>query len=128
MKRFLQLFIGAVALAAGASLFAQATPEIAYDANADVLQLPSGTYFGEVAGVATNSRGHVFVYTRTGHAVAGARVDEDMTFRVRRDARDFAVRRQRKHVGVRVVGDLGHRLGEERRAGGAGRRAHDHRT
>ena len=29
--------------------------------------LPS---FGEVAGVATNSKGHVFVYARTGHAVA----------------------------------------------------------
>src|ERR1700704_5199794 len=29
--------------------------------------LISGIYFGEVAGVATNSRGDVFVYTRTGH-------------------------------------------------------------
>src|SRR5262249_54079033 len=31
------------------------------------IQLPS---YGEVAGVATNSRGHVFVYARTGHGVA----------------------------------------------------------
>ena len=57
----------AVALAAGVSMFAQSMPEIAYDANADFLTLPS---FGEVAGVATNSKGHVFVYARTGHAVA----------------------------------------------------------
>src|SRR5471030_2809707 len=57
-------------LAAGATLFAQSTPEIGYDANADFLSLPSGTYLGEVADVATNSKGHVFVYTRTGHAVA----------------------------------------------------------
>ncbi|MBI3492359.1 MAG: hypothetical protein HY047_11350, partial [Acidobacteria bacterium] len=67
--RFIHFFVAAAGLAAGAALFAQA-PEINYDANADVLQLPSGTYLGEVAGVATNSKGHVFVYTRTGHAVA----------------------------------------------------------
>src|SRR5713226_1080240 len=66
--RVCQLFV-AMALAAGVPVSAQ-PPEINYDANADVLQLPAGTYFGEVAGVATNSKGHVFVYTRTGHAVA----------------------------------------------------------
>ena len=65
MKRLLQFFVAAVAV--GASLSAQTAPEITYDANADFLTLPS---FGEVAGVATNSRGHVFVYARTGHAVA----------------------------------------------------------
>ncbi len=59
--------IGIVALAAGAGLFAQSTPDINYDANADVINLPS---YGEVAGVATNSKGHLFVYARTGHAVA----------------------------------------------------------
>src|SRR6187431_2166545 len=65
MKRTLLLLIGAAA--GSAALFAQSTPEINYEANADVLTLPS---LGEVAGVATNSRGHVFVYARTGHAVA----------------------------------------------------------
>jgi hypothetical protein len=69
MTRSINLFVG-VALAAGVTLFAQAAPDINYDASADALQLPQGTYFGEVAGVATNSKGHVFVYTRTGHAVA----------------------------------------------------------
>ena len=59
--------VAAAAFAAGASLFAQSVPELNYDANADFLTLPS---YGEVAGVATNSRGHVFVYARTGHAVA----------------------------------------------------------
>ena len=57
----------AVAFAAGVSLVAQSATEIAFDANADFVTLPS---FGEVAGVATNSKGHVFVYARTGHAVA----------------------------------------------------------
>jgi DNA-binding beta-propeller fold protein YncE len=54
-------------LASSVALYGQSPREIAFDANADFLQLPS---YGEVAGVATNSRGHVFVYARTGHAVA----------------------------------------------------------
>ncbi|HEY1340267.1 MAG TPA: peptidyl-alpha-hydroxyglycine alpha-amidating lyase family protein [Bryobacteraceae bacterium] len=41
--------------------------EIAFDSNADFLKLPNNIYLGEVAGVATNSKGDIFVYTRTGH-------------------------------------------------------------
>jgi len=67
MKRLLTIVAAVSALALGASLFAQSAPDIAYDANADLISLPS---FGEVAGVATNSKGHLFVYARTGHAVA----------------------------------------------------------
>src|SRR6266581_6228959 len=59
-----------IALIAGASLLAQSPREIAFDANADALTLPANTFLGEVAGVATSSKGHLFVYTRTGHAVA----------------------------------------------------------
>jgi DNA-binding beta-propeller fold protein YncE len=61
------MLVAAAGVALGASLFAQSVPELNFDANADVLTLPS---FGEVAGVATNSKGHVFVYARTGHGVA----------------------------------------------------------
>src|SRR5215467_4287533 len=61
------LAAGAAAALVSATLLAQSAPELAFDANAGVLNLPS---FGEVAGVATNSRGNVFVYARTGHAVA----------------------------------------------------------
>jgi DNA-binding beta-propeller fold protein YncE len=70
MKRSIPFFVAAAVMAAGVSLLAQSARDITYDANADFLQLPPNTYFGEVAGVATNSRGHVFVYTRTGHAFA----------------------------------------------------------
>jgi 6-bladed beta-propeller len=42
-------------------------PEIKFDSVANAVQLPAGLYLGEVAGVATNSRGDIFVYTRTGH-------------------------------------------------------------
>jgi hypothetical protein len=41
-------------------------PEIAYDSTPNFLKLPEHIYLGEAAGVATNSKGHVFVYTRTG--------------------------------------------------------------
>ncbi len=44
-----------------------AVPEISFDSVANALQLPAGLYLGEVGGVATNSRGDIFVYTRTGH-------------------------------------------------------------
>ena len=48
------------------SLSAQqpAVPEIQYRSVPDYLQLPSDLYFGEVAGVAVNSKGHVFVFSR----------------------------------------------------------------
>src|SRR6185369_6941694 len=67
MKRIASFVMAAGAVALGAALFAQSVPEINFDANADIVNLPS---YGEVAGVATNSRGNVFVYARTGHAVA----------------------------------------------------------
>ena len=66
MKRFVSI-VGAALFAAGAALVAQSVPELNYEANADVITLPA---YGEVAGVATNSRGQVFVYARTGQPVA----------------------------------------------------------
>src|SRR5258708_33024475 len=67
MKRFFQLAIAIAACAA--PLVAQSTaPEISYDANADLLKFPENIHLGEAAGVATNSRGHIFVYSRTGAA------------------------------------------------------------
>jgi sugar lactone lactonase YvrE len=42
------------------------TPEIAFDSAPNFFKLPPGLYMGEGVGVATNSKGHVFVYTRSG--------------------------------------------------------------
>jgi sugar lactone lactonase YvrE len=65
MKRVLQLALAVAACAA--PLLAQSpAPEIAYEANADLLKFPDNIHLGEAAGVATNSKGHIFVYTRTG--------------------------------------------------------------
>ena len=67
MKNLKQALLAA-ALIAGAPLYAQKdAPEIKFDSVPNALQLPAGTYLGEVAGVATNSKGNIFVYTRTGH-------------------------------------------------------------
>jgi DNA-binding beta-propeller fold protein YncE len=39
-------------------------PEIRYRSVPDFLKLPAGLYLGEVAGVAVNSKGHIFVFSR----------------------------------------------------------------
>jgi hypothetical protein len=57
-------------------LFAQPpVPEIKFQAQTDFFKLPPDLYFGEVAGVAVNSKGHVFVFSRgstTGPAYGAA--------------------------------------------------------
>jgi DNA-binding beta-propeller fold protein YncE len=53
----------------------QAPPEIAFDSIPDPLKLPTDLYFGEMTGVAVNSKGHVFAFSRgntTGPAYAAA--------------------------------------------------------
>ncbi len=67
MKRVLQFFLVAVSLVLASPAFAQLViPEIPYDSAPNLLKLPVDLYMGEAAGVATNSKGHLFVYTRTG--------------------------------------------------------------
>jgi len=57
-----------VGIMAGVPAYAQKdVPEIRFDSVPNALQLPAGLYLGEVGGVATNWRGDIFVYTRTGH-------------------------------------------------------------
>ena len=45
---------------------AENVPEISYQSVPNFLKLPPSLYLGEGIGVATNSKGHVFVYTRSG--------------------------------------------------------------
>jgi len=67
MKRVMEALLVA-ALTAGVPAIAQKdAPEIRFDSVPNPLQLPANIYLGEVGGVATNSRGDIFVYTRTGH-------------------------------------------------------------
>jgi MoxR-like ATPase len=55
-------------LAAVPALAQQNIPDIPFDSTADFLKLPGGMNFGEVPGVAVNSKGHVFVFTRSNSA------------------------------------------------------------
>ena len=62
------LVCAVLALIALPSLAQQSVPDIPFDSVADFLKLPAGMNFGEVAGVAVNSKGHVFVFTRSNSA------------------------------------------------------------
>jgi DNA-binding beta-propeller fold protein YncE len=55
------LFVAAV------PALAQTAPTLDFDSAPNALTLPDDLDLGEVGGVATNSRGEIFVYTRTGH-------------------------------------------------------------
>ena len=49
----------------GSLAFGQQTvPEIPFDSVSNVLKLPPDLYLGEVSGVALNSKGHIFVFSR----------------------------------------------------------------
>jgi NHL repeat len=73
MKNF-KFFCTTASLLSCGLLSAQ-VPEIPFDGNIGFLKLPANTYLGEAAGVATDSKGNIFVYTRTGEsgAMGGSR-------------------------------------------------------
>ncbi|MGE0451745.1 MAG: peptidyl-alpha-hydroxyglycine alpha-amidating lyase family protein [Vicinamibacterales bacterium] len=62
MKRLLCscLLLGAL----GSPAFAQTVQELPFESVPDPLKLPNDIHFGEVAGIAVNSKGHVFVFSR----------------------------------------------------------------
>jgi DNA-binding beta-propeller fold protein YncE len=66
-RRRQALTLAVAALLATVPAVAQfAVPEIRFE-SVDPLKFPENIHLGEAAGVATNSRGDLFVYTRTGH-------------------------------------------------------------
>ena len=67
MKTWL-LALASVALLTTQTFAQQSAPQIAFDSVPDYPTLPPGMNVGEVAGVAVNSQGHVFVFTRTNSA------------------------------------------------------------
>ncbi len=67
MRTLTQALLAAALIAGIPARAQQEIPEIKFDSVPNALQMPAGLYLGEVAGVATNSRGDIFVYTRTGH-------------------------------------------------------------
>ena len=70
MSRTISACVAAAVLAIGGSLVAQSgVPEISFT-TIDLLKTPTDVFVGEVGGVGANSKGLVFVYTRTGHPYA----------------------------------------------------------
>ena len=72
MKRLLCLAGLCLSMTAGAQT---GVPQIPFDSVPNVLKLPKDLYLGEVSGVAVNSKGHIFVFSRgntTGPAYAAA--------------------------------------------------------
>ncbi len=69
MKRSLKVWLLVAALLFATPVFAQlSVPEIPYDSAPDFLNTGDLPLLGEAVGVATNSQGHIFVYTRSGSA------------------------------------------------------------
>jgi hypothetical protein len=71
----MQRIYGAIFCLLGGSLLSAQVAEIPFDGNFNFLKLPASTHLGEAAGVATDSKGNIFVYTRTGEngAMGGSR-------------------------------------------------------
>jgi hypothetical protein len=71
MKRCLTSYFVVVAVLGAGPVLAQVkakaqnVPEIPYESVPNFLKLPAGLYLGEAVAVATNSKGHVFVYHRS---------------------------------------------------------------
>src|SRR5262249_49949742 len=62
-----------VALIAALPAWAQDTvPQIPYDSVPNVLKMPADVHLGEATGVAVNSKGHIFVYSRSGSSLGPA--------------------------------------------------------
>ena len=66
-----------VGLLAPLALAQQNVPEIPFESVPEFLKLPEGMNFGEVPGVAVNSKGHVFVFTRSNTATGPAYAPAD---------------------------------------------------
>jgi len=71
----LRYLTAALLLVAPAAYAQEQVPQIAFDSVPNFLKLPDSLFLGEVSGVAVNSKGHVFVFSRgstTGPAYAAA--------------------------------------------------------
>ena len=65
MKRCVLLVLLCLAIPILSAAQDKAVPEIPFESVPNLLQLPADLYLGEVAGAAVNSKGHIFVYTRS---------------------------------------------------------------
>ena len=115
MTRALKLAALAVVLVitpVGAQL---SIPEIPYDA-VDPIKLPDNIYLGEAVGVATNSKGNIFVYTRTGTPFSTLGTRRTFSRGGGARSRSGIGKRARSRRGCRPTGTAGCRRDRETRA------------
>jgi DNA-binding beta-propeller fold protein YncE len=62
----MKLWLVALLFSTSAALAQEEVPTIPFESVPNLLKLPDDRYLGEVAGVAVNSKGHIFVYSRGG--------------------------------------------------------------
>ena len=74
MRMWLAVLLSLIvpAALASAALAQEAPPAIPYDSVPNLLKLPNDMHLGEVSGVAVNSKGHIFVYSRGGSSAGPA--------------------------------------------------------
>jgi NHL repeat len=63
-----RILVALIALAGATSYAQQPVPEIPFDSAPNFLKLPADMNFGEVSGIAVNSKGEIAVYTRSNSA------------------------------------------------------------
>src|SRR5258708_25421165 len=67
MRNYSKLILVAVMALFASPVFAQiSVPEIPFDSAPNLLKMPDNIVIGEAVGVATNSNGHIYFYTRGG--------------------------------------------------------------
>src|SRR5258708_14400307 len=71
MHRWL-LGLSVVALTALPAWAQDAVPQIPYDSVPNFLKMPADMHLGEATGVAVNSKGHIFGYSRSGSSLGPA--------------------------------------------------------
>lgn len=62
------LIVAVVVVLSLTSAYAENVPELPFESVPNPLKIPADIHFGEIAGVAVNSHGHVFVFSRGGSA------------------------------------------------------------
>src|ERR1700687_3372406 len=60
----IRFLIGSFTLLSAVAFAQQTVPEIPFDSVPNFLKLPADLHLGEVSGVAVNSKGHTFVFSR----------------------------------------------------------------
>lgn len=107
MRRSMHYVIVAAGLAAATTVAAQTSaPAIPYRAEDALSGFPEDIYLGEAAGVARNSKGEIFVYTRTGNPTLSLGTSRYMSHSGSRVFKFDSRGRYEREIGQEIYGAL----------------------